>query len=242
MNNKIKTPSDEDKSIEEIKSFYDSVYYAEKSNDLTLSRHYFRMLKKLRLTSGQSILDVACGSGEWLKVCERSGLKVAGIDLSEKAIKICKANMLEGEFYSQPAENLPFQENRFDIVTCLGSLEHFINPVESLREMLRVAKKDAVFIILVPNTDFLTRKLGLFGGTQQVEAKEDVRTLEEWNSLFEDAGLSVKSKWKDLHVISWHWIAKGKPLLWPFRALQCLLLLIWPLKWQYQVYHLCVRK
>ena len=104
--------------------------------------------------------------------------------------------------------------------------------------MVRVAKPNAQFLILVPNLDFLTRKLGLYGGTQQVDAKEEVRTLEAWNDIFEEAGLTVTSRWKDLHVLSRSWIKQGRPLLWPMRVIQAALLATWPLRWQYQVYHL----
>jgi hypothetical protein len=105
--------------------------------------------------------------------------------------------------------------------------------------MVRVAKNEATFVILVPNKDFLTRKLGLFGGTYQVDAKEVVRTLEEWKFLFSSAGLTINERWKDLHMLNRDWITRGKPYMWPIRALQCLLLPVWPLKWQYQVYHRC---
>lgn len=239
---KDKLQASEKEAIEEIKSFYDGVYYANKSNELHLSKHYFRLLKKLGLHSGQKILDVACGSGEWLKVCELNGLSVSGVDLSEKAIDICKANMPDGEFNSQSAESLPYADSSFDVITCLGSLEHFVNPVQSLKEMVRVAKPDADYLILVPNQDFLTRKMGLFGGTYQVDAKEEVRTLDGWNEIFVSSGLEVQSRWKDLHVLNWDWITQGKPIMWPFRAVQAALLVLWPLKWQYQVYHQCVQK
>lgn len=84
-----------------------------------------------------------------------------GVDLSEKAITVCKTALLQGDFYSTPAEDLPFEENRFDVVTCLGSLEHFVDPGKALKEMVRVAKNDAIFLLLVPNADFLMRRLGL---------------------------------------------------------------------------------
>jgi hypothetical protein len=105
--------------------------------------------------------------------------------------------------------------------------------------MVRVAKPDAQIVILVPNLDFLTRKLGIFGGTYQTDAKEEVRTLDEWGKIFVQAGLRVESRWKDLHVLSWSWITKGRKLMWPARALQALLLTVWPLRWQYQVFHKC---
>jgi SAM-dependent methyltransferase len=121
----------------------------------------------------------------------------------------------------------------------LGSLEHFVQPVMALEEMRRVARDDAKFVLLVPNADFLTRKLGLFRGTYQVDAKEVVRTLEAWNAIFAEAGLVVDERWKDLHILSWAWIRKGRWFMLPFRLLQALVMPLWPLRWQYQVYHLC---
>jgi SAM-dependent methyltransferase len=174
-----------------------------------------------------------------LLACRQVGAAVAGVDLSEKAIEICRLQMPDGAFHAQAAENLPFADRSFDLVTCLGSLEHFVKPVQALQEMSRVAKDDADFILLVPNADFLTRKLGLFSGTYQVDAKEVVRTLEEWQDIFNQAGLVVQKRWKDLHVLNREWICKGRWFQIPLRLAQALVLPIWPLRWQYQVYHLC---
>jgi ubiquinone/menaquinone biosynthesis C-methylase UbiE len=234
--------ADQEIDLEEIREFYDEVYYSEASaSDATrIPRHYFRLFKRLGISRGANVLDVACGTGEWLDACAREDCSVSGVDLSAKAIAVCRERLPKGEFYAQPAETLPFDDDSFDVVTCLGSLEHFVDPVSSLKEMVRVARADARVVILVPNKDFLTRKLGLFGGTYQVDAKEVVRTLEEWDALFVAGGLSVTERWKDLHVLTFSWIKKGKLYMWPLRALQGLLLAIWPLRWQYQVYHRCV--
>tara|TARA_R110002049_G_scaffold124997_17_gene280563 strand:+ start:585 stop:1361 length:777 start_codon:yes stop_codon:yes gene_type:complete len=235
------SPTDTTIDIKEIKTFYDSVYHANAhAGHSSEDGHYRRLFRKLGVRNDSHVLDVACGTGGWLKVCSDNGASVSGVDLSDNAIKVCQEVMPQGNFYAQPAETLPFDDNVFDLVTCLGSLEHFVDPENSLREMIRVAKPHATFVILVPNKDFLTRKLGLFGGTYQVDAKEVVRTLEEWRSLFTAAGLHVTDRWKDLHVINRHWIMRGKFYTWPFRLLQSLLLAIWPLKWQYQVYHRCL--
>jgi len=236
----MQNPNDQtDQQLSDIKNFYEDVYYADCDGKLNLSRHYFRLKDRLGLSAGQSLLDVACGRGEWLKVNQQTGLYVSGIDLSEKAINTCIANMPDGNFHACSADVLPFTDNSFDAVTCLGSLEHFVDPVGCLREMVRVAKPDAQITILVPNLDFLTRKLGIFEGTYQTDAKEEVRTLDEWGKIFVQAGLRVETRWKDLHVLSWSWIVKGRKLMWPVRALQALLLTLWPLRWQYQVFHKC---
>ena len=131
--------------IEEIREFYDSVYHADASagEEKSMRRHYLGLFRRLQLRKDQQLLDVACGTGGWMSLCSEMGLQVAGVDLSRRAIEACALAMPEGEFYAQPAESLPFDSGRFDVVTCLGSLEHFVDPVASLREMLRVAKPDA---------------------------------------------------------------------------------------------------
>jgi ubiquinone/menaquinone biosynthesis C-methylase UbiE len=221
-----------------IKAFYDTVYHKNATASGKPSQHTRQLAKQLQFAPSQRILDVACGTGEFLKACAEHGNGIAGVDLSDTAIDRCKARLPDGEFYACPAEKLPFDDGQFDLVTCLGSLEHFLDPVAALREMVRVAHPAARFVILVPNKDFLTRKLGLYGGTYQVDAMEMVRTLEEWNTLFEAAGLTVRKRWKDLHVLTWNWIAaNGLPKA-PLRALQAMALPFWPIEWQYQVYHL----
>jgi ubiquinone/menaquinone biosynthesis C-methylase UbiE len=220
----------------EIQLFYDTVYYKDAGIDIAVSRHLRRMAKKF-IRPEQQVLDVACGTGSWLMAVGHEGGIPSGIDLSPKAIDICKQKMPNGEFHSGPAESLPFKNNIFDVITCLGSLEHFLDPVSAIKEMVRVSREGALFIILVPNSGFLTRRLGLYKGTHQVTAREDVRSLEEWNEIFESGGLETINRWKDLHVLSWSWISSRGWSRIPIRALQGLALFFWPLSWQYQVYH-----
>ncbi|WP_082583053.1 class I SAM-dependent methyltransferase [Frateuria sp. Soil773] len=225
--------------FDSIRKFYDNEYYARIAGEASLPWHCRRIGARLGNMSNRAVLDVACGTGEWLGFFHRQGSSVAGIDLSQRAIDECLRRFPGGEFACGQAESLPFADARFDLVTCMGSLEHFLDKPRALVEMRRVAKPNATFLILVPNAGFLTRRLGLYGGTQQVKAKEDVFELAVWQQLFEAAGLQVTERWPDLHPISWSWIARGNPLAWPVRALQAFALAVWPLGWQYQVYHYC---
>lgn len=226
-------------SLKKIHSFYESVYYTSIKPIAGISRHLQKLTSKMAVGKNQHVLDVGCGTGTWLLACDKRGAIPHGVDISQKAIAACKSIMPEGQFYTRPAESLPFGKNMFDLVTCLGALEHFVNPDQALKEIVRVAKQDAKILILVPNANFLTRRLGLYSGTNQAQAREKVRTLQEWNKLFERSGLVVKERWRDLHVLSGSWILSGKWYLIPLRAAQALVLAIWPIRWQYQVYHLC---
>jgi 2-polyprenyl-3-methyl-5-hydroxy-6-metoxy-1,4-benzoquinol methylase len=227
-----------EQELERIRGFYESTYYRDVAAATPLPRHLRRLARRLGVKPGMQVLDVACGQGLWLRAAAARGAQPAGVDLSSRAIEVCRADLPQGEFHAVPAESLPFASGRFDLVTCLGSLEHFVDPAGALREMVRVARDDARFVLLVPNADFLTRRLGLYGGTEQAGVKEVVRTPEAWLALFEASGIEVTQRWRDLHVVSRHWILARGWLRAPLRALQALALCVWPLRWQYQIYHL----
>ena len=236
MNRESKTPSEPGKQ-EEIRQFYDDVYYRDVTGSRSVATAWEnRLAQRLEVGPGQAVLDVACGLGGWLSACAARGASVSGVDLSDSAIGVCSASM-PGEFHCQSAERLPFADQSFDLVTCLGSLEHFLDPAASIREMIRVARPAAPVVLLVPNKDFLTRKIGLFAGTYQVDVMEEVRSLEEWRELFTGAGVEVVELWKDLHILNRDWITLGPVYKWPLRLIQALLLPLYPMKWQYQVYH-----
>lgn len=222
-----------------IARFYDEVYYRSATVNVHRSRHLVEIADRLRIVPGQKVLDVACGTGDWLEIAASRVAIISGIDISERAIGVCRQRLPWGEFHVGPAEILPFSDQQFDLITCLGSLEHFLDQPRALREMVRVAKPDAQLLILVPNAGFLTYRMRLYGGTHQQAVRETIRTLEEWQQLFGEAGLEIIDRWKDLHVLSRSWIVRP-PWYWiPLRFLQALALAVWPLDWQYQIYHLC---
>lgn len=222
----------------EIRDYYDRHYYKNVREE-SVPSHYRRLARRFEPWQGKRLLDVGCGSGIWLRAATELGAVPAGVDISQVALDACKQTLPLAELRCGAAESLPFADREFDFVSCLGALEHFLDPLAALREMFRVAKPEACFLLLVPNASFLTRRLGLFSGTQQVDVREDVRTLGEWQKLFESSGLIVRHRWRDLHVISLSWIFRGRWFGWPLRAAQALALPFWPLSWQYQVYHLC---
>lgn len=228
-------------AFDDIKRFYDEEYYAAAADGQALAPWHTRLIaSRLGPLHGKAVLDVACGRGEWLAHLRSKGCRVAGIDLSDRAIEACRARMPEGEFACGPAESLPFGDGGFDLVSCLGSLEHFLDKPAALREMVRVAKPGAAFLILVPNAGFLTRRMGLYRGTHQAKVREDVLSLEQWTDLLRGAGLEVTARWRDLHMLNAAWIRQGgTPAARLLRAAQGLALIGWPIAWQYQVYHYC---
>lgn len=223
----------------EVRAFYDDEYYADAGVVHPLSWHPRAIASRLGDLHGCRVLDIACGTGQWLMELQRRGAKPSGIDISARAVSICRRTLPDADIREGVAELLPFDADCFDLVTCLGSLEHFLDQPRALAEMRRVATSAARFLILVPNADFLTRRLGLYGGTRQATVRETVRSLDEWEAMLAAAGMSVRARWRDLHPLSSNWIQRGPALGWPVRAVQAVALAAWPIRWQYQVYFLC---
>ena len=233
------TPDDE---FRELRDFYDREYHAHASALGGIPWHSRAIARRLGELRGKHVLDVACGTGAWLEHLAGKGAFVAGIDISARAIEVCTHRLPAGRFAVGPAETLPFPDAHFDLVSCLGSLEHFGDKERALAEMCRVSRPDATLLILVPNAGFLTRRLGLYRGTQQARVRETVLELREWEALLERSGLRVVERWRDLHVLNRSWLAAGGLRGWPLRLAQAALLPLLPVAWQYQVYFVCRKR
>jgi ubiquinone/menaquinone biosynthesis C-methylase UbiE len=221
-----------------IRRFYNERYYSSEFALNSTSWHDRVVAGRLGSLHNKRVLDVACGGGTWLELLRRSGASIAGVDISDRAIASCRQRIPDADFRIASAESLPFPDGVFDLVTCLGGLEHFPDKRAALREMHRVAKPGASCLISVPIADFPGRRLGLYRGTLQTEIGEAVYSLAEWAALFHRSGFKLQTRWRDLHVVSWQWIRLRGWLMCPPRAALAVGLLLSPLRWQYQVYHL----
>jgi SAM-dependent methyltransferase len=222
-----------------VRDFYDRIYYQTHLLTGEVPRHLRRLALRFRPWHGTRLLDVACGPGIWLRAATALGAIPAGVDISEVAVEVCRKALPQAQLHCGPAEKLPFADGQFDFVCCLGALEHFLDPKSVLAEMVRVAKPEAEFLLLVPNADFPPIRFGMYQGTDQSGVREELRSLDGWQELFESAGLMVVNRWRDLHVLSYGWLTLGPWHFWPIRLAQAMLLAVWPLSWQYQVYHHC---
>lgn len=93
------------------------------------------------------ILDVGCGTGANLEMLSQFG-KAEGVDVSDDALEFCRKKGLIT--HKGLAEELPFADESFDLVTALDVVEHLDDDLSGLREMFRVLKKDGRTMIFVP--------------------------------------------------------------------------------------------
>jgi len=229
---------------EEITKFYDDIYQRKQSQAMRPKQAYVDFLEILpSLKSGKKFLDIACGTGFLLSLASAKGLETHGIDISQQAVSVAKSNSPNSNIQVASAEKLPFQDNFFDYISCLGSIEYFENISQGISEMIRVAKDDAKFLLVVPNQNYFAWKLKKQSGTHQRDIAEELKTLKEWQQLFKDAGLNILAIRHD------KWPAKSLPLFYsynPYKILKRLVFkLIWlilPINYTYQFIILAVKR
>ena len=115
------------------------------------------MIRGTLIKKNAKLLDIGCGSGQFLYEMKTSGLEVYGIEpgkFDEEGNKEYNLNIKNG-----CTENAKYNKEYFDIITLNHVLEHLSNPNETILEIKRILKKDGLFIIGVPNTNSLAFKI-----------------------------------------------------------------------------------
>ncbi|MCW5959736.1 MAG: class I SAM-dependent methyltransferase [Pyrinomonadaceae bacterium] len=107
---------------------------------------------------GGKALEVGCGNGNYLRYLKRHGWEVNGVDLSPHAVTAAKKNF-DIEVFNGQLEECSFPDESFDYVHLSHVLEHFFDPLESMRKIYRLLKKDGIVFIDVPNADGTGAKL-----------------------------------------------------------------------------------
>lgn len=120
------------------------------------------------------LLDVGCGAGHVCSFFSRLDYDVTGVDISREAIAFARQREPQGTFTeAKESGDLPFPSDAYDLVMCLGVLEHIPHPEMTLREMRRVCRAKGRGVWILPNANSPYFWLG--GGTGEIE--ENPRTL-----------------------------------------------------------------
>lgn len=101
----------------------------------------------------KKVLDVGCGNGWVLAHYARCGANVTGVDITEAGVELCRTRFrnenLKGDFVVANAEHLPFQDNTFDVVSCMGVVHHTSNPAKVVSELRRVLKPGGRLVFMI---------------------------------------------------------------------------------------------
>ncbi len=115
------------------------------------------MLHETKVGVNTIFLDVGCGSGGSSILAKERGADVHGIDVAEGLLSFAIERVPEGVFQVADIENLPYEDNKFDVIFAANSLQYSEDRIAALHELKRVCK---------PNGQIIA---GLFGLPEKVD-------------------------------------------------------------------------
>jgi len=130
------------------------------------------------------ILDVGCGTGANLLMLSQYG-DAEGVDVSEDALAFCRERGLENVKLGA-AEQLPYDDDTFDLVTALDVVEHLDDDLAGLREMRRVLRPGGRVLLFVPTFMFL------WGLQDDVSNHRRRYRMPELGRVLEQAGFEIE--------------------------------------------------
>lgn len=110
---------------------------------------YEAVLRKANVGADTSLLDVGCGAGLFCAMAAALGVNITGLDAAQALLDIARERVPNGEFHVGEMEELPFDDDIFDVVTGFNSFQFAANPVQALSEARRVAHPGAPVVITV---------------------------------------------------------------------------------------------
>ncbi len=117
-------------------------------NSWLTADEYDRFISWLRLASGHHVLEVASGSGgPALYLAHQASCYVIGVDANESGVATATQSAIESNLthrlsfkVADANAPLPFEDNAFDALVCIDSMNHFPHRLNVFQEWQRVLR------------------------------------------------------------------------------------------------------
>lgn len=142
---------------------------------------YSLIEKVMNNPKGMSFLEVGCGTGYVLSFLEKKGLKVEGIDIFYKSLKLARgrtrAKLMRGDF-----RKINFSK-KYDIIGFFDILEHIENDAFFLKRALKFLNPGGYVVITVPANMLLWSHVDKISGHKRRYNKKNLVDLVEYSGF-----------------------------------------------------------
>jgi len=126
------------------KGFVNRVYHIVRSRAIKQKENLAAKYSKEKV-----ILDIGCGTGDFLGYCKSQNWKTLGLEPDQSARKMAiEKNAIEAKDLGHLYE---VESNTFDVISMWHVLEHVYNLNKDIEQYKKILKKEGVLIVAVPN-------------------------------------------------------------------------------------------
>jgi 2-polyprenyl-3-methyl-5-hydroxy-6-metoxy-1,4-benzoquinol methylase len=148
-------------SLDNLADYYKSEDYISHTNSKrNLFEKAYHLVRKIALKrklklinsntgSDKQLLDIGCGTGDFLKEAQQNNWNVTGIEPNEQARQIANIKTIDSVFETEHLQK--FESHSFDVITLWHVLEHLPKLEEQILMFKKLLKPNGTLIIAVPN-------------------------------------------------------------------------------------------
>lgn len=105
------------------------------------------------------LLDVGCSYGAFMVLARETGWVTSGVELSESPAKFAREER-HLDVYTGTVEQAAYPEGYFDAITLWDVIEHFDDPISTMREIYRIMAPGGILLIFTINQESLLTGVG----------------------------------------------------------------------------------
>ena len=140
----------------------------------------------------ETVLDVACGTGDQLRLLKKNRIDAVGVDMSEAMLKICRKTNPAADCLLQDATNMAFQNGRFALAMISFALHEteWASAVGILEEIHRVLKPCG-HLLVVDYSDFSATPWYVKQAIRMIEFMAGGRHFRNFRTYHHNGGLQA---------------------------------------------------
>ena len=161
------------------------------------SNRFYATLARRYGKHGTRFLEVGSGMGHLTGQLEDT-FETFGCDLNHWAVKQSKSVVNTSFLQTASAQELPYKDESFNVVTIKHIVEHLPDPQKAIQEIGRVTEKGGTLILATPNLDSLLKP---WKGDKWIGYQDpthiSLKSPAEWISFIKGAGFTIKRTFAD---------------------------------------------
>ncbi|MCD6542909.1 MAG: class I SAM-dependent methyltransferase, partial [Flavobacteriaceae bacterium] len=133
------------------RSVFDKVYQIVKNHTIKQKLNLINSFQ----TEGKNILDIGCGTGDFISFCQQNEWNITGVEPNVQArnlaFKKLNADTNQSKLFTSVESLLKDNNKKYDVITMWHVLEHIPNLEEYISYLKQLLKPNGTLVIAVPN-------------------------------------------------------------------------------------------